>query len=261
MLSLINKMITNKLKKIVVLSSFLATLFILFSSSVYADSQNYSITCTFNSPAGTSDQSPTPMSDSQGNVSCGQNVTGFTASITHTGADATNDTSDSDTVLTVDCGNDQVKSYNAGEAITQFTCQGGTTPTVTTLSTSTSGSGDCSGSDSQSQALCSHCNNDVPEKGCVNTENDDSAVTCNGTGQCNLIAKYLNPFIDMLSILFAFIAVISFILGGINFASSEGDPQKASRAKQRIFNTVVAVVAYMFLYAFLEFLIPGGIFH
>lgn len=87
----------------------------------------------------------------------------------------------------------------------------------------------------------------------------DPAISCT-SGNCDLITEYLAPAINVFSASFAVIAVISLILGGINYTTSEGDPQKVARAKVRIRNTIFAVVAYMFLYAFLQFLVPGGIF-
>jgi hypothetical protein len=77
---------------------------------------------------------------------------------------------------------------------------------------------------------------------------------------CDFIKKFINPAINTLSACFGVIAVISIIIGGINYSTSEGDPQKTSRAKNRIFNTIIAVIAYMFLYAFIQFLVPGGVF-
>lgn len=78
--------------------------------------------------------------------------------------------------------------------------------------------------------------------------------------QCDLVAKYLNPAINLFSVSFGLIAIISIIMGSINYAMSEGDPQKASQAKRRITNTIFAVIAYIFLFAFIQFLIPGGAF-
>lgn len=85
-------------------------------------------------------------------------------------------------------------------------------------------------------------------------------TSCNASG-CDLIAQYVNPTIDLLSAAFGLIAVISLILGGIQFSMSEGDPQKASQAKNRISNTIIAIVAYSLLYGFLQFLVPGGAFN
>ena len=83
-----------------------------------------------------------------------------------------------------------------------------------------------------------------------------SAATDN---QCGLIEKYFNPFIKLLSIIVGIVVVISIIVGGIQYAGSAGDPQKAAQAKARIFKTVFALIAFIFLYAFLQFIVPGGI--
>jgi hypothetical protein len=89
----------------------------------------------------------------------------------------------------------------------------------------------------------------------------DPAITCtSNSSYCNLIKEYVVPTINLLSVAFGLIAVISLLLGAINYITSEGDPQKVSRAKMRIRNTIFSVVAFMFLYSFLNFLIPGGIF-
>ena len=102
------------------------------------------------------------------------------------------------------------------------------------------------------------CNVNNPPAACT-----DPALKCStsNSGQCDFVGKYINPAINTLTVLFGLFATISIILGGINYATSEGDPHKASKAKRRIANTVIAVVAYMFLYAFLQFIVPGGIFH
>lgn len=92
------------------------------------------------------------------------------------------------------------------------------------------------------------------------SSSEDQAVKCTG-GRCDLVKKYITPTITVLAAIFGTVAAISIILGGINFTTSEGDPQKAARAKSRITNTIIATVAFLFLYAFLQFLIPGGIFN
>lgn len=115
-----------------------------------------------------------------------------------------------------------------------------------------------------SNGLCSECSNGG--KGCISCDNgvcNDPAANASADcdrGGCDLIKKYVNPLIQLLTIVFGLIAVMSIILGGIQYATSEGDPQKVSKAKMRILWTVIAVVSYFFLYAFLQFLIPGGIF-
>ena len=86
-----------------------------------------------------------------------------------------------------------------------------------------------------------------------------ASAACSPSG-CDLIETYLNPAINMLTVAFGVIAVISIILGGIQYSTSEGDPQKASKAKNRLANTVLAILAYSALYGFLQFLVPGSFF-
>jgi hypothetical protein len=113
-------------------------------------------------------------------------------------------------------------------------------------------------------ALCSVCqsNNASPSEcgKCTSADCADSAATCDNNS-CDLIRKYVNPFINVFSVIFGLVAVISLILGGINYTTSEGDPQKTSRAKSRIANTIFAILGYIFLYSFLQFIVPGGVFN
>jgi len=118
----------------------------------------------------------------------------------------------------------------------------------------------CNGSSPTStggQAGCVQCSS-----GSANAVCKDYAIdpkSCDGKG-CDLVNKYVNQAINVLSMIVGLLAVISIMAGGIQFATSDGDPQKASAAKSRISKTIAALVAYAFLYAFLQFLVPGGIF-
>jgi hypothetical protein len=80
------------------------------------------------------------------------------------------------------------------------------------------------------------------------------------SNNCDLIALYVNPAIRILSIVVGLVVAASLILGGIQYTAASGDPQKISAAKSRITNTLLALIAFAFLYAFLNFLVPGGIF-
>lgn len=103
------------------------------------------------------------------------------------------------------------------------------------------------------------CGPDGKQK-CTDPAADPNAK-CNLANGCDLVAKYVNPTIRLLTYVFALIATISIIMGGIQYAASTGDPQKVTAAKKRITNTIIAIVAYFFLYGFLQFLVPGGIFN
>jgi hypothetical protein len=107
------------------------------------------------------------------------------------------------------------------------------------------------------------------DKPCISrggTDNNGNAVgdaaatsKCGSGGDCNgLIAKYANPLISAMAAAVGLVVVISIILGGIQYASANADPQKITAAKQRITNAVIALLCFLFLYVFLQWLIPGG---
>lgn len=98
------------------------------------------------------------------------------------------------------------------------------------------------------------CNSTI----CDPTLPDSDQVNCVCTDtNCNIVNKYLNPFIEVLTILTGIAVVIGIMYGGIQYASSGGDPQKTATARRHIRNSIVALLLFFFLYAFLRFMIPG----
>jgi hypothetical protein len=88
----------------------------------------------------------------------------------------------------------------------------------------------------------------------------DQDVCGNGEACNKFIDTYINPAIRLLTALVGIVAVISIIMAGIQYSSSADDPATVSKAKHRILNTVIGLVAYIFLLAFINYLIPGGFF-
>lgn len=74
------------------------------------------------------------------------------------------------------------------------------------------------------------------------------------------IYNWLERGINFLSALVGIAVVGSIVLGGIQYTTAGADPQKVSGAKNRIFNALIALFAYLFIYAFLQWLVPGGLF-
>ena len=92
------------------------------------------------------------------------------------------------------------------------------------------------------------------------SEYHKSPASCTESGKgCSLYSSYINPAINLLSGLVVLVAIVSIIIAGIMYSSSGGDPQKTAKAKSRIINTLLALLAYIFLYSFLQFIIPGGL--
>lgn len=90
----------------------------------------------------------------------------------------------------------------------------------------------------------------------------DSAASggnCANIKNCDIMSQYINPFINFLAALVGVAVTISIIIGGIQYGSSTGDPQKVAAAKARIRNALIALLTFSFLYALLNFLVPGGL--
>ncbi len=96
--------------------------------------------------------------------------------------------------------------------------------------------------------------------------NVDSAQTGNCPAEldpqkeCNIVRQYLNPVINALGIIVVLAVVISIVIGGIQYTTSADQPGAVQAARQRIINAVLALLAFTFLWSFLQWIIPGGIF-
>ena len=75
-----------------------------------------------------------------------------------------------------------------------------------------------------------------------------------------LYAKYVNPIIALLSALVGIAVVIAIIYGAIEYTTSGGDPQRIASGKKHIIEALIGLVAFMLLYSFMQFLVPGGLF-
>lgn len=88
-----------------------------------------------------------------------------------------------------------------------------------------------------------------------------SVQVCPSGGKCDsFIVKYVNPFVTLLTIVIGVVAAISIVVAGIQYASAGSDPSKVQKAKDRIGQTLLGLVAYLLLFSFLNFLVPGGLF-
>lgn len=73
--------------------------------------------------------------------------------------------------------------------------------------------------------------------------------------------------VDLLNTAFNFVAggvaiavIVNIIYAGIQYSTAQGDPSVAAKSKTRIRNALFAFVMYLSLYAFIQWLIPGGVF-
>lgn len=76
----------------------------------------------------------------------------------------------------------------------------------------------------------------------------------------DLFRQYINPFVAFLSALAGIVIVISIIVGGVQYTTAGADPSKVAAAKHRITNAIIALLCLIFLFAFIQWLVPGGLF-
>lgn len=76
----------------------------------------------------------------------------------------------------------------------------------------------------------------------------------------NPIVKDINQIVNFLAAVVGVAVVGSLIWGGIQYATASDNSGAVSEAKKRIINSLIALVAYIFTFAFLQWLVPGGVF-
>lgn len=76
----------------------------------------------------------------------------------------------------------------------------------------------------------------------------------------NPIIKDINLVVNFLSIGIVVVVIAMLITGGIQYSAAGDNQQAVVAAKQRLINALIAFAAFLFTFAFLQWLIPGGIF-
>lgn len=76
----------------------------------------------------------------------------------------------------------------------------------------------------------------------------------------NPILKDIQTVVDVLSAVVGVVVVAMIIVGGIQYSIAGDNSSAVTAAKKRIANALIALFAFIFMFAFIEWLIPGGIF-
>lgn len=91
------------------------------------------------------------------------------------------------------------------------------------------------------------------------TKNNPTTAELNNCLKKNPIVGDINTIINFLSAGAGIIIVGSIIVGGIQYAIAGNNPNQVSAAKQRIVNSLIALVAFFLIFAFLSWIVPGGL--
>jgi hypothetical protein len=76
----------------------------------------------------------------------------------------------------------------------------------------------------------------------------------------NKITRDLNKIVNFLSAGVGIVITGAIIVGGIQYILAGDNATALTSARKRIVNGLIALVTFLFMYAFLQWLIPGGAF-
>ncbi len=82
-------------------------------------------------------------------------------------------------------------------------------------------------------------------------------IGCVGKG--NAITDATFAIIRFLTNGVGIVIVASLVVAGIQYTSSKGEPNETAKAIKRIQSNVVALLMFIFAYAMLNYIIPGGL--
>lgn len=122
----------------------------------------------------------------------------------------------------------------------------GTRTTVYTIGCDEDESGDIG--DSPSYATQENC-------GDIET----SVIKCDDTGGNSVVSAVLQ-LVNFLAVGVGIAVVGGIVWGGMLYASSNGDSSKAKQGITTIVNAVLGLLLFIFMYALINFIVPGGLF-
>lgn len=76
---------------------------------------------------------------------------------------------------------------------------------------------------------------------------------------CGII-DYIFIFTNFLSAIVGIVAVLMIVYRGIQYSTARDNPQVVQQARLQILQVVIALLVYIFTYAFLQWVVPGGVF-
>ncbi len=93
-----------------------------------------------------------------------------------------------------------------------------------------------------------------------NGKNGTEGGDLQGCIKKNPLINTFNSIINFFAIGVGVIVIIMVIIGGIQYTTAGSNPQAVSSAKKKIMNAIISLVAFLLLYSFMQWLVPGGVF-
>lgn len=88
-----------------------------------------------------------------------------------------------------------------------------------------------------------------------------SASSAKSSLKGNPIIQDLKDVVNFLAAGVGIVVIANVILGGIQYSMAGGNADGVGKAKTRITNALLALLAFLLMYGFLQWIIPGGVFN
>jgi hypothetical protein len=82
---------------------------------------------------------------------------------------------------------------------------------------------------------------------------------CSGAGDNPIIRVFMEVF-NFFAVGIGILTVAGIILGGIKYATANGNTSQAEQGITTIVNAVIGLLLFIFMFALLNWLVPGGLF-
>lgn len=86
---------------------------------------------------------------------------------------------------------------------------------------------------------------------CVSGSKDDFSKT--------LIVTYMRWLLRFAALGFGLVMTVMLSIGGVQYITAQDNPQAIQAAKKKIFNAIISLVLFIFAFAIINYLIPGGL--
>lgn len=106
-----------------------------------------------------------------------------------------------------------------------------------------------------SLALADNCSSTLSGK----TVDNSKVQKCLNTNP--IVTKIIDPIVNFLSAGVGIVVVATIIAGGIQYSTAGSSPDAVNKAKERMTNGVLALVIYLLIFGFLQWIVPGGLFN
>lgn len=100
------------------------------------------------------------------------------------------------------------------------------------------------------------CSQTELDKGCVNTSIlGNNGCSCDD-GRGSEIKRLLGVVVDVMTIGVGVLGVLGITIVGIQYLTAGGSEEKTRKAKRRLLEIIIGLVAYVLIYALLKWLVP-----